>query len=174
MKHVQPMMLLACCLAVCNGRCANGEAASTHPALAAAAGMSAADDPDDDDFKGCPPAIPAVMPGLRAAGAHYALQLLAAKPEQPERYSDNAWTVELSALDGSSVADAKIVRGQTFMPIHGHDGRVDPNVQALSTPGQFQVARLNFSMRGPWEVRLWLHSASVDEDYVVFQVCVAK
>jgi hypothetical protein len=60
------------------------------------------------------------------------------------------------------------------MPLHGHDGRVEPGVKALATAGQFQVDRLNFSMRGPWEVRLWLDSASVAEDRLVFQVCVTK
>jgi hypothetical protein len=163
-------MLVACWFAACSG------SASTHSAITADhanAGTSAADDADDD-FKGCPAQIPAFGPGLRAVGDHYALKLLAAMPDQPERYSDNDWTVELATLDGSSASDAQIVRGQTFMPIHGHDGRVEPAVKALATPGQFQVDRLNFSMRGPWEVRLWLDSASLAEDYLVFQVCVTK
>jgi hypothetical protein len=161
-------MLVACWLAACS--------ASTHGAITADqadAGTSAADEADDD-FKGCPTELPAFGPGLRAAGDHYALKLLAATPDQPERYTENDWTVELTTLDGSSTSDAQIVHGQTFMPLHGHDGRVEPGVKALATAGQFQVDRLNFSMRGPWEVRLWLDSASVAEDRLVFQVCVTK
>jgi hypothetical protein len=159
--------LLACWLIACGGSAAGGSTARTQ-------GVSDAGVEDDDDFKGCPADIPALAPGARAIGDHYALQLLAATPDQPERYLDNHWTVESAPLDGSSAADVQIVRGQTFMPIHGHDGRVEPEITSLDTPRHFQVERLNFSMRGPWEVRLWLHSATVDEDYLVFHVCVAK
>lgn len=159
--------LLACWLIACGGNAAGGSTAGTQ-------GVGDASVEEDDDFKGCPADIPALAPGVRAAGDHYALQLLAATPDQPERYMDNDWTVALTTLNGSSAADAQIVRGQTFMPIHGHDGRVEPNIMPLAMPQQFQVKRLNFSMRGPWEVRLWLHSATVDEDYLVFRVCVAK
>jgi YtkA-like len=133
------------------------------------------DMPDEveDDFQGCPAGFPSVAPELKTMGGHLAVKVVAAMPEEPERYI-NDWTVELSSLDGSPAPDAEIVRGQTFMPIHGHDGRVQPQMTALSEPGQFQVDRLNFTMRGPWEVRLWLRSGSVASDYVVFNVCVAK
>jgi hypothetical protein len=60
------------------------------------------------------------------------------------------------------------------MPVHGHDGRVQPKLTALEAPGQFEVDRLNFTMRGPWEVRFWLRAESGAEDLVVFDVCVAK
>lgn len=170
MRRYHRTIVLACCLAACQGSAAEG---GTRGSITGDAAVST-DEQDDDDFQGCPAEIPALMPGQRATGDHFALQLLAATPDQPERYTDNDWTVALTALDGSSAPDAQIVRGQTFMPIHGHDGRVDPTFKPLATPGQFDVGRLNFSMRGPWEVRLWLHSSSVDEDYVVFQVCVAK
>lgn len=50
------------------------------------------------------------------------------------------------------------------MPIHGHDGRVQPKMTALAEPGQFQVDRLNFIMRGPWEVRLWLRSSALESE----------
>ena len=105
----------------------------------------------DDDFKGCPEGIPAFEPGLEAAGEHYSLKLIAAKPTEPERYR-NDWTVEVRSADGAPASDAEITRGQTFMPVHGHDGRVQPKLKALSEPGQFAVDSLNFTMRGPWEV----------------------
>jgi len=127
----------------------------------------------EGDFKGCPDGIPNVAPGLLAVGERLALKVVAAMPAEPERYL-NDWTVELSSLDGSPDAEAEIVRGQTFMPVHGHDGRVQPRMKALAEPGRFQVDGLNFTMRGPWEVRLWLRSGAQEDDYAVFHVCVAK
>jgi hypothetical protein len=127
----------------------------------------------DDDFKGCPEGIPPFEPGLEAEGRHFTLKLMAAKPTEPERYR-NDWTVEVRAADGTPAGDAEITRGQTFMHIHGHDGRVQPKLKALDEPGHFEVDSLNFTMRGPWEVRLWVRSPSVDEELDVFHVCVAK
>lgn len=121
----------------------------------------------EDDFKGCPAEIPAFATGLTATADQVSVKVMSAEPAAPERYENN-WVVELSP------ADAEIVRAQTFMPVHGHDGRVKPELRALEQPGQWAVERLNFTMRGPWEVRLWLSTATRDEENVVFQVCVAK
>jgi hypothetical protein len=132
-----------------------------------------------DDFKGCPASVPAFAPGLRAEGKHFAVTLVSSKPEVPERYT-NSWTVSLSTLDGQGEQAGQpaqglaITRAQTFMPVHGHDGRVVPVLTPQPTAGEVLIDKLNFSMRGPWQVRLWLRSDSVEEDYVVFLVCVAK
>jgi hypothetical protein len=134
--------------------------------LAACGGDGQAELGPEDDFKGCPPELPVFAPGLQALGAEHTLTLVSAEPAEPERY-ENDWVVELSP------EGAELVRGQTFMPVHGHDGRVEPELMPLSQPGQFAIERLNFTMRGPWEVRLWTRTDAT-EDYVVFQVCVAK
>jgi len=137
-------------------------------------GSALSADTEDDDFMGCPDDIPAFGPGLRTQAEHIAAKLVSATPTDPTRNVSNRWTVELSALDGSPAAGATITHGQTFMPIHGHDGRVDPQMTALAQPGQFDVDRLSFTMRGPWEVRLWVSSAVVADELVVFHVCVAQ
>jgi hypothetical protein len=155
--------LLACWLVACAGASNDASTADDGGAFADA----------DDDFQGCPEGFPSFAPGLQATGEQLAASVLAAIPEAPERYL-NAWTVELSARDGAPALDAAIDRAETFMPVHGHDGRVQPRMTALSEPGQFRLERLNFSMRGPWEVRLWTHSDALGDDYVVFDVCVAK
>ena len=126
----------------------------------------------DDDFKGCPEGIADFGPGLRAEGKQFALEVVSALPAEPERYR-NDWTVVWSALEGEQ-STAEITRAQTFMPIHGHDGRVEPEIDALPMSKQIAVSDLNFTMRGPWEVRFWLRSPAVEDDYVVFKVCVAK
>lgn len=158
---------LALCLLGLASACGSSADAGSAGALASAAGTAA------DDFKGCPEGIPQFEPGLKAEGMQLTASLIAAMPTEPERYN-NDWTVSVRKRDGSPAPDAKISRGQTFMPIHGHDGRVDPALESLSNPGEFQLSRLYFSMRGPWEVRLWLQASGVPEDYVVFHICVAK
>lgn len=142
------------------------EAAHVHPGDSDSMDM-------EDDFKGCPESIPAFEPGLLAKGKHFAVKVLSSMPTEPERYTNN-WQVELDTLDGSAAADARIEKSQTFMPIHGHDGMVVPEITALASPGQFSVDRLTFTMRGAWEARFWLRGAGVDEDYIVLHVCVAK
>lgn len=156
MKVVVVSFLLGTCVAACSG---DADPSSDHD------GHTERD--PEDDFKGCPPDVPLFEPGLEAAGAQHTITLVSAAPAEPERY-ENDWVVELSP------PDAELVRAQTFMPVHGHDGRVQPELKPLAQPGQFAVERLNFTMRGPWEVRLWTRTAEASEDYVVFQICVAK
>jgi hypothetical protein len=137
------LVLLVACNEASNGDREHAEHDEDHDGIVA--------DELDDDFHGCPDGIPAFELGLQAAGEHVRLKLIAAMPAEPERYL-NDWIVEVSALDGSPAPDALITRGETFMPVHGHDGRVQPQMKALAKPGQFQVNRLNFTMRGPWLV----------------------
>jgi hypothetical protein len=153
-------LLIAVCLVGCASD-ASGDLGQAHEASM------------DDDFKGCPPGIPSFEPGLQAKGNSFAIKVLSAEPTEPQRYT-NKWEVELDALDGAPAADAHIKKSQTFMPVHGHDGMVVPEVSALASAAQFAVDHLTFTMRGPWEVRFWLGGANVDEDYIVFHVCVAK
>jgi hypothetical protein len=152
-------------LAACNGSADESSTTGARDDAGAHAGV-------EDDFQGCPEDIPRFAPGLQAAGDHVTVKLITAMPDEPERHINN-WKVELGALDGTPARDAEILRAEPFMPIHGHDGRVVPHMTALAEPGQFQVDRLNFIMRGPWEVRFWL-SSSLGEDFAVFHVCVAK
>jgi hypothetical protein len=95
------------------------------------AGHEHAAELEDDDFKGCPTDIPVFEPGSRAQGEHFALRVLSALPNEPERYT-NTWNVELTALAGKNTK-AQITRGRTFMPVHGHDGRVEPSIRPLAT-----------------------------------------
>jgi len=171
MQRAKSTLSLVFLLAACSG------ADPERPAAEAAAQQQSATagrDAMPDDFKGCPDDIPRFEPGLQADGARYAMRLIDAMPAQPERYS-NRWTVELLHGDGTVATDAQLVRGETFMPVHGHDGRVTPEITALSEPGRFQADPVNFTMRGVWETRFWLRDDAAEaDDYVVFHVCVAK
>lgn len=178
-RHRPSTIGAALCAAWLTGCGANGaQSDATTPAADAFQADAASPTQDtsdvlDDDFEGCAEDIPGFEPGLRAVGDHLEAKLLTATPAQPERYL-NEWTMALRMPDGSAASGAEITRAQTFMPIHGHDGRVQPEPVALAEPGHIELDRLNFTMRGPWEVRLWVQLESGEEDYLVFHVCVTR
>lgn len=143
------------------------------------AAVDAADAPEQDAeeaaFVGCPDTTPPFTLGLTAQGKQgkLAAKLISASRVPPLRYL-NDWTVELTDAAGEPLADATIRSARPFMPVHGHDGNVQPVVKPLSQPGRFAVNGLNFNMRGPWEVQLGLRSPSAGDDDVVFEICVAE
>jgi hypothetical protein len=110
-------------------------------------------------------------------------RLIDAQHVPPQRFS-NDWTIELMKADGTPLDDAEIVKACAFMPVHGH-GLPPKDVKDLGQ-GRFLLDRLNFSMRGPWEVQLSVNSPSVPEataratscdteqgtDYLAFNICV--
>lgn len=162
-------LLFVSCLAGCSAESDTPSTTSDASASADVRGDGAA----SDDFVGCPAGVPVAGTGLSARGQRLAANVIATAPTELERYI-NGWTVELRAPDGSPARGAQVVRAQTFMPLHGHDGGVVPRITPLADPGRSQVDRLNFIMRGPWEVRLWLRTEAGDDDNVTFSVCVAR
>lgn len=138
----------------------------------------------------CPDNIPEFFAsettGMEAMGENMEIKarLIEAEHVPPQRFS-NTWTIELMKADGTPLEDAEIIKACAFMPVHGH-GLPPKNVEDLGQ-GRFLLDRLNFSMRGPWEIQLSVDSASVPEataratncdtqqgtDYLAFSICVA-
>ena len=121
----------------------------------------------------CPESTPDFRINLEAEGedGNVVGRLLDADNIPPDQY-ENDWTVEFRTPDGEPVEDVDLYMAWPFMPVHGHDGFYDPEVEALNEPGQFQVDDLNLWMIGPWEVHLMVESASAGNDHVVFNVCI--
>jgi hypothetical protein len=126
------------------------------------------------DYEGCDELEPFAL-GLTARGEENTLEaeVLEAAPAPPRRYR-NDWIVQLRAADGSALEDVELTHARPFMPVHGHDGGIAPVIHALSEQGKFRIERLNFSMRGPWQVQLTASSPSRGNDYIVFHVCVME
>ena len=126
-------------------------------------------------FQGCPDSLPAFALGMQARVVEGGIQarLVAASPAPPLRYL-NDWTVEFADAEGNALEDVRIESARPFMPLHGHDGNLQPKLRGLSAAGQFSIADLNLFMRGPWEIQLRVHSESAGDGYVVFDVCVAE
>lgn len=152
--------------------CGSDEANETSARDAA---VEAAVPDDETEFVGCPDTLSAFELGMEAAGAQGKLKakLISASPAPPLRYL-NDWTVELLDASGAPLEDATIRSARPFMPVHGHDGNVQPVVTPLNERGRFAVNGLNFNMRGPWQVQLSLRSPSAGDDDVVFEICVAE
>jgi hypothetical protein len=127
--------------------------------------------PEDDGFMGCPPGVAQLTLNGEASGARITASVVAASRVPARRYL-NDWTFRFRDASGAPLNDVTVVSARTWMPVHGHDGLVIP--QILSGGEQVQVRRLNFNMRGPWEVQLALRSASAGADDVVFHVCIAE
>jgi hypothetical protein len=178
----------ACWLALslgCGDENAQGEEkpdAMTKSASASPDSASAAPDVDagehageEAEFMGCPETTPSFALGMQAKGreGHITAALIEASNAPPLRFL-NDWTVELRDASGAPLTDARIRSARPFMPVHGHDGNVQPSVRALAMPGRFAIDSLNFIMRGVWEVQLSLQAPSVGDDYVVFEICVAE
>lgn len=139
----------------------------THPDAGADGGEAA--------FEGCPDSTPDFALGMQALGEQGRLRatLLAASNAPPLRYL-NDWDIKLTAADGSPLSEAQIIMARPFMPVHGHDGNVQPKVSGLATPGEFRITGLNLIMRGPWEIQLAASSPQTGEDYLVFHICVEE
>lgn len=147
-------------------------ACGDEPASAAAIDASL---PADDDFMGCPSSVPQLSLNLRATGASGRINAAVVDASRvPARRYLNDWTFAFTSAAGVPLTDVTVKQVRTFMPVHGHDGIVRPQVWGSGEPGRFEISSLNFNMRGPWEVQLTLGSASVGDDYLVLTVCIAE
>jgi hypothetical protein len=159
-----------CALLVACGGAESSDAPTAPPPADAGAFVT-----EDDGFVGCPESIPMFVLGMGASGDNgvLAATLDDASHAPPLRYL-NDWTLHWTRSDGTPLADVVLTKARAFMPVHGHDGIVPPTIEPLAEPGRVRVRGLNFNMRGPWEVQLWLSSASAGDDYVVFHICVQE
>lgn len=138
--------------------------------LIAATGCSNATEPaapppsgDAAPYAGCTPSPLALPLTETSRVGHLAVTVVEAAPLLPTKHA-NAWTVE---VDGAEVASA-----ETYMPVHGHPGDPAPTVERAGA-SSFRLA-LDFSMRGPWEVRVNLVTTGGESDQAVFEVCVTE
>jgi hypothetical protein len=146
---------------------------------------------DPDEMVRCPDGIPEFFAGetsgSEATGENDQVmaRVIAADHVPLKRFS-NTWTVELTSPDGTPLEGVEIVEACAYMPVHRH-GLPPRAVKALAEPGRFVLDRLNFTMRGPWEMQLAVNVDGEAEasgratdcdptasgsDYLAFQVCV--
>lgn len=122
----------------------------------------------------CPADLPEMRIGMRAQGLNGLVrgELIDADAIPVVQYH-NAWTVAFTGPDGEAMSDVELVRAQTFMPAHLHDGRHEPVLDEPDAKGNYRVEELNIWMEGPWEVRFFVDTPE-GEDTVIFEVCLLQ
>lgn len=128
---------------------------------------------DDDEPEPCTAAYPSFREGLTAKAGELTVRLLSVDPDPVRQKQDNTWVLEVVDAEGEPVADASIVEPDTWMDVHNHGGRWEPEVEERSEPGQFELTKLDFKMPGPWRLRFGV-KASDDAEVArtTFQICV--
>jgi hypothetical protein len=108
--------------------------------------------------------------GMNAA---YKFELKSAMPATPERQDRGTWVIAISwEATGAPVTGASLTVSP-FMPDHQHGpGAYTPQIQAMPTPGQYQISDINTWMPGYWEVTIDAMTPDKIEDSAVFKVCV--
>jgi hypothetical protein len=115
--------------------------------------------------------------GLSHTGvnAAYKFELRSAMPATPDRADRGTWVIAISwEATGAPVTGASLTV-TPFMPDHQHGpGAYTPQIQAMPTPGQYQISDINTWMPGYWEVTIDAMSPDKPpiEDSAVFKVCV--
>jgi hypothetical protein len=113
--------------------------------------------------------------GLNHTGmnAAYKFELKSALPATPDRQDRGTWVIAISwEATGAPVTGASL-SVTPFMPDHQHGpGAYTPQIQALATPGQYQISDINTWMPGYWEVTIDAMTPDKIEDSAVFKVCV--
>lgn len=112
--------------------------------------------------------------GLEHKGMNeaYTFKLMSAMPAPPGR-NLNTWVIQINwEATGAPVTGAALTVSP-FMPDHQHGpGAYTPQVQALATPGQYQISDINTWMPGYWEITIDAMTPDKVEDTAVFKVCV--
>lgn len=96
-------------------------------------------------------------PGMSKAGISNVMrfELVASNPGPPAR-GNNAFTVKVTALDGSPVRGELTVKLE--MPDHGHTAPVTPSVSYDATQGAYTLAPLDLFMVGLWRITLTMRA----------------
>jgi hypothetical protein len=108
--------------------------------------------------------------GMNAA---YKFTLMSADPATPSRQQRGTWVIQINwEATGAPVTGASLTVSP-FMPDHQHGpGAYTPQIQALPTPGQYQISDINTWMPGYWEITIDAMTPDKVEDSAVFKVCV--
>lgn len=121
----------------------------------------------------CAASIPRVPTDIESAGADKLLRAKVASADyEPARKYTNTWSIDITDEHGNPLADAEISNVRTYMPVHGHDGKITPTVTSAAEQGRFTFANLNFTMTGPWQVQFGVSSTSMGKDRFMLDVCV--
>ncbi len=129
--------------------------------------------PGDDLDVPCPENLPELAVGTLAEGTEKRIHAKVVKVDPlPLGRGTSDWELRFQTQDGEPLTDITVTRAYTYMPVHDHDGTFEPKVSPLDEAGHYEFDGFNFTMRGPWQVRIDLSSDAAGDDHFILDVCV--
>lgn len=125
-----------------------------------------------EDAALCGAGYPDYAPGTAVKVGALTAKLVSARPSPPRQKVPNQWDVEISTESGAPATGVTLSNPDSFMPAHNHHGRTRPSVVAATEGSTARIDEIDFSMRGPWQVRVDLEQAGAKLGTATFQICV--
>lgn len=100
------------------------------------------------------------------------VRILSSDPMRARQKVRNDWVVEVLDTSGAPVADVDITSATAWMEVHMHAGLPAPKIMKQVEPGRFLLDNVNFSMRGPWDVRLTVKRGDARPEQANLSICV--
>ncbi|HEX3758248.1 MAG TPA: FixH family protein [Kofleriaceae bacterium] len=102
----------------------------------------------------------------------YDFKLMSSVPAPPAR-NLNTWVLQIGQVATGAPVTGASLNVSPFMPDHQHGpGAYTPQVQEMSTPGQYQISDINTWMPGYWEVTINATTPDNVQDTVVYKFCI--
>lgn len=136
-----------------------------------AMGHGATDASMDEREVPCTADFPRYQPGLSVTAGSITVELVSVAPAPPRQKTPNRWELAIKGADMQPLPGATLVKPVSYMQVHNHYGR-DPTAKAASEPGRYELAGLDFNMRGPWEVIFDVERAGAPPEMVRIKICV--
>jgi len=112
------------------------------------------------DTEKCPTTWQPLIPGPEGEGTETTdpqtqikARLDQATPNTPNK-DLNTWRIAIQTQDNQPATSATIGWACAWMSVHGHG--TNPKAIEKLDPGVFELSSINFTMYGPWSVRLWV------------------
>ena len=129
--------------------------------------------PDDGEEEvPCRAEYPVYHEGITVKAGELTVSLLTVSPEPPRQQTPNTWMLEVKDAAGAPAAGFTIENPDSYMPVHGHKGKRPPKVVPQSEPGRVQLAAIDFTMRGPWQVNFDVVPQGGAAIPATLQICV--
>jgi hypothetical protein len=129
-------------------------------------------DPNLDDEVPCDANYPSFTPGMSVKAGAFTVKVQAITPAPPRQKTRNDWTVQVLDASDQPVSGLTLVNPASFMPVHNHGGRTPPVASAGTEPGTYKLERIDFIMRGPWQVLFDLQQNGAAVGKATVQICV--
>lgn len=129
-------------------------------------------DVDLDAATPCSAEYPSFTAGMSKPAGALTVKLMSISPEPPRQKVKNDWTVQVVDASGAPATGITLANADSYMPVHRHHGKTLPYTNTTSEPGGAQITKIDFIMRGPWQVLFDVLQNGTKVGTATFQICV--